>query len=155
MWIVRVARTRFYTFILLALLILMLSPLVILRTRNDIFPSVNIPAIAVARAAGIAGGEAASAPLRKIAELELPGPAGKRFDYLTIDEDDHYLLSAHLGAGLLHVIDLMIVPTIVVTTVLRITYLRTAAELTSPGVGTGCLTIRSKNAPAPIAVHLW
>src|SRR2546425_6182511 len=106
MWIVRVARTRPYTFILLALLILMLSPLVILRTRNDIFPSVNIPAIAVARAAGIAGGEAASAPLRKIAELELPGPAGKRFDYLTIDEDDNYLLSAHLGAGLLHAVDL-------------------------------------------------
>jgi len=106
MWIVRVARTRPYTFILLALLILMLSPLVILRPRNDIFPSVNIPAIAVARAAGIAGGEAASAPLRKIAELDLPGPAGKRFDYLTIDEDDNYLLSAHLGAGLLHVVDL-------------------------------------------------
>src|SRR5262249_26216362 len=38
--------------------------------------------------------------------FELPGPPGKRFDYLTIDEDDHYLLSAHLAAGLLHVIDL-------------------------------------------------
>jgi YVTN family beta-propeller protein len=44
--------------------------------------------------------------LRKIAEFELPGPPGKRFDYLTIDEDDDYLLSAHLAAGLLHVIDL-------------------------------------------------
>src|SRR5215470_9587967 len=44
--------------------------------------------------------------LRQIAAFELPGPPGKRFDYLTIDEDDHYLLSAHLGAGLLHVIDL-------------------------------------------------
>ena len=107
------------------------------------------------KAASIASAQTASAPLRKIAEFELPGPPGKRFDYLTIDEDDNYLLSALLGAGLLHVIDLMIVPTIVVTTVLRITYLRTAAELTSPGVGTGCLTIRSKNAPAPIAVHLW
>jgi len=31
--------------------------------------------------------------------LDLPGPGGKRFDYLTIDEDDHYLLSAHLAAG--------------------------------------------------------
>src|SRR2546425_182482 len=72
MWIVRVARTRPYTFILLALLILMLSPLVILRTRNDIFPSVNIPAIAVARAAGIAGGEAASAPLRMSVIKRLP-----------------------------------------------------------------------------------
>ena len=44
--------------------------------------------------------------LRQIAEFELPGPPGKRFDYLTIDQDDNYLLSAHLGAGLLHVIDL-------------------------------------------------
>jgi YVTN family beta-propeller protein len=44
--------------------------------------------------------------LRQIAEFELPGPSGKRFDYLTIDHDDNYLLSAHLGAGLLHVIDL-------------------------------------------------
>src|SRR5438445_2864344 len=44
--------------------------------------------------------------LRQIVEFELPGPPGKRFDYLTIDEDDNYLLSAHLGAGLLHVIDL-------------------------------------------------
>jgi len=44
--------------------------------------------------------------LRQIAEFDLPGPPGKRFDYLTIDDDDNYLLSAHLGAGLLHVIDL-------------------------------------------------
>jgi YVTN family beta-propeller protein len=58
------------------------------------------------QAAGAAGVAAAGAPLRKIAEFELPGPPGNRFDYLTIDEDDNYLLSAHLGAGLLHVIDL-------------------------------------------------
>jgi YVTN family beta-propeller protein len=49
---------------------------------------------------------AGSPALRQAAEFELPGPPGKRFDYLTIDEDDHYLLSAHLAAGLLHVIDL-------------------------------------------------
>jgi YVTN family beta-propeller protein len=56
-------------------------------------------------ARGIAAAETA-APLRKVAEFELPGPPGKRFDYLAIDEDDNYLLSAHLGAGLLHVINL-------------------------------------------------
>jgi DNA-binding beta-propeller fold protein YncE len=44
--------------------------------------------------------------LRQVAVIELPGPKGKRFDYLTIDEEDHYLLSAHLGAGILYVIDL-------------------------------------------------
>jgi len=39
--------------------------------------------------------------LKSISSFDLPGPAGKRFDYLTIDYDDHYLLSAHLAAGLL------------------------------------------------------
>jgi multidrug efflux pump subunit AcrB len=46
-WIVKVALTRPYTFIVLALLILIISPLVILRTPIDIFPNVNIPVIAV------------------------------------------------------------------------------------------------------------
>lgn len=35
--------------------------------------------------------------LKKIAVIDLPGPKGERFDYLTVDEDDHYLLSAHLA----------------------------------------------------------
>src|SRR6266853_3558993 len=44
--------------------------------------------------------------LKKITAFDLPGPGGKRFDYLTIDEDDHYLLSAHLAADQTYVIDL-------------------------------------------------
>jgi len=44
--------------------------------------------------------------LKKLVEFDLPGPPGKRFDYLTIDPDDHYLLSAHLAAGQMYVIDL-------------------------------------------------
>jgi len=48
MWIVRVALERPYTFIVLALLILILSPVVILRTPTDIFPNIDIPVIAVA-----------------------------------------------------------------------------------------------------------
>jgi YVTN family beta-propeller protein len=44
--------------------------------------------------------------LKKITAFDLPGPGGKRFDYLTIDTDDHYLLSAHLAAGQTYVIDL-------------------------------------------------
>jgi multidrug efflux pump subunit AcrB len=48
MWIVRIALDRPYTFIVLALLILILSPIVILGTPTDIFPSINIPVIAVA-----------------------------------------------------------------------------------------------------------
>jgi multidrug efflux pump subunit AcrB len=48
MWIVKVALERPYTFIVLALLILIASPVVILGTPTDIFPNINIPVIAVA-----------------------------------------------------------------------------------------------------------
>src|SRR6266446_5655661 len=51
-------------------------------------------------------GSVAGQTLKQIAAFELPGPPGKRFDYLTIDYDDHYLLSAHLAAGQTYVIDL-------------------------------------------------
>ncbi len=44
--------------------------------------------------------------LKKVTEFDLPGPPGKRFDYLTITPDDHYLLSAHLAAVQMYVIDL-------------------------------------------------
>jgi CzcA family heavy metal efflux pump len=48
MWIVKIALDRPYTFIVLALLIVILSPIVILRTPTDIFPNIDIPVIAVA-----------------------------------------------------------------------------------------------------------
>jgi len=46
MWIVRVALNRPYTFIVLALVILLVSPLVISRTPTDIFPNIDIPVLA-------------------------------------------------------------------------------------------------------------
>jgi CzcA family heavy metal efflux pump len=48
MWIVRVALNRPYTFIVLAILILIAAPVVILRTPTDIFPNINIPVVSVA-----------------------------------------------------------------------------------------------------------
>src|ERR1700723_3257300 len=45
MWIVRVALDRPYTFIVLALMILIMS--VVSRTPTDIFPNINIPVVAV------------------------------------------------------------------------------------------------------------
>jgi multidrug efflux pump subunit AcrB len=48
MWIIRTAINRPYTFIVLAVLILLVSPVAILRTPTDIFPNINIPVIAVA-----------------------------------------------------------------------------------------------------------
>ena len=44
MWIVSLALYRPYTFVVLAILILLLSPPV-LRTPTDIFPNIDIPAI--------------------------------------------------------------------------------------------------------------
>ena len=49
---------------------------------------------------------AAGQTLKEMAKFDLPGPAGKRFDYLTIDGDDGYLLSAHLAARQTYVIDM-------------------------------------------------
>jgi YVTN family beta-propeller protein len=51
-------------------------------------------------------GFAFAATLKSTTTINMRGPVGKRFDYLTIDYDDHYPLSAHLAAGLLYVIDL-------------------------------------------------
>ncbi|HJZ63404.1 MAG TPA: YncE family protein [Candidatus Acidoferrum sp.] len=50
--------------------------------------------------------KASGQTLKQVAKFDLPGPGGKRFDYLTIDEDDRYLISAHLAAGQTYVIDL-------------------------------------------------
>ena len=61
---------------------------------------------AILALAAKAQAQAPAPTLRKIAEFDLPGPPGKRFDYQTIDPDDHYLISAHLAAGQTYVIDL-------------------------------------------------
>jgi CzcA family heavy metal efflux pump len=47
MWIVKVALNRPYTFIVLAVLILIAAPVVILRTPTDIFPDINIPVVSI------------------------------------------------------------------------------------------------------------
>src|SRR5512140_3903204 len=47
MWIVRLALRRPYTFVVASLVLLLLTPLVLLRTPTDIFPSINIPVVSV------------------------------------------------------------------------------------------------------------
>ena len=47
MWIVALALRRPYTFVVMALVIILLVPIVILRTPVDIFPDINIPVISV------------------------------------------------------------------------------------------------------------
>jgi multidrug efflux pump subunit AcrB len=45
MWIVRLALRRPYTFVVAALVLLLLTPFVLLRTPTDIFPTINIPVV--------------------------------------------------------------------------------------------------------------
>src|SRR6202041_657761 len=47
MWIVALALRRPYTFVVMALLIIILTPITILRTPVDIFPDINIPLVSV------------------------------------------------------------------------------------------------------------
>jgi CzcA family heavy metal efflux pump len=47
-WIVRIALDRPYTFVVLALLILIVGPLAATRTPTDIFPNIGVPVIGVA-----------------------------------------------------------------------------------------------------------
>jgi len=47
MWIVRLALRRPYTFVVLAILILIMGALAIVRTPTDIFPNINIPVVSI------------------------------------------------------------------------------------------------------------
>src|SRR6266403_182079 len=47
MWIVRLALRRPYTFVVAALLLILMTPFVLTRTPTDIFPAINIPVVSV------------------------------------------------------------------------------------------------------------
>jgi len=51
-------------------------------------------------------GDTSGQTLRQVGVIDLPGPPGRRFDYLAIDYDDDYLFINHLAAGVLYVVDL-------------------------------------------------
>jgi YVTN family beta-propeller protein len=44
-------------------------------------------------------------PLRKLTTIELPGPKGKRFDYVTVDPDDHFVIVAHMNGDQTYFVD--------------------------------------------------
>jgi multidrug efflux pump subunit AcrB len=47
MWIVRLALNRPYTFVVLALLLFLIAPVMLLRTPVDIFPEIDIPVVSI------------------------------------------------------------------------------------------------------------
>ena|ERR1700678_3375205 len=63
MWIVRLALHRPYSFIVLALLTLLSSPAVTLRTPTDIFPHINLPLMSIAWANAVLNPEETEARL--------------------------------------------------------------------------------------------
>ena len=47
MWIVRVALSRPYTFVVLALVLFLFAPVMLMRTPVDIFPAINVPVVSI------------------------------------------------------------------------------------------------------------
>ena len=47
MWIVKLALRRPYTFVVAALLLVLITPFILLRTPTDIFPAINIPVVSI------------------------------------------------------------------------------------------------------------
>src|SRR5213082_100902 len=66
----------------------------------------RLVALAVLVLPSVFATEASGQTLKQVTKFDLPGPGGKRFDYLTIDADDRYLISAHLAADRTYVIEL-------------------------------------------------
>ena len=79
MWIVRLALTRPYTFIVLAILILIAAPVVILRTPTDILPPLKVPVVVFASYRGMPAPEQTVTPVTQTmrAEIELSNPEAK------------------------------------------------------------------------------
>lgn len=81
--LVRIALSRLYTFVVLALLILLVGPLAAWRTPTDIFPYINIPVIRADPAASAVGqGPDRGQPRRPRDELaaHTPGDRGRLGD---------------------------------------------------------------------------
>ena len=47
MWIIRLALSRPYTFVVAALLLLLVTPFVLIRTPTDVLPEINIPVVSI------------------------------------------------------------------------------------------------------------
>ena len=94
MWIVRLALNRPYTFVVVALMILLVSPVVILRTPTDIFPNINIPVVSIIW--GYSGMSAAQMALRIVTPSE-------RGLTTTVNDIEHIESQSLSGMGVIKV----------------------------------------------------
>src|SRR3954468_1415472 len=94
MWIVRLALRRAYTFVVAALLVIILGVVTIFRTPTDIFPNVDIPVIAVVFQYG--GMSADDMETRMVTPFE-------RFMVTTVNDIDHIESQSMNGVGVMKV----------------------------------------------------
>jgi CzcA family heavy metal efflux pump len=92
--IVRIALERPYTFIVLALLILIIGPLAALRTPTDIFPNINIPVI------GVAWQYTGLPPSQMAGRITTPF---ERALTTTVNDIDHIEATSYTGFGIVKV----------------------------------------------------
>src|SRR5580765_1440807 len=94
MWIVRLALRRPYTFVVMALLILILGTLSVLGMPTDVFPNINIPVISVVY--NYAGMPAEDMETRILTQFE-------RFVITTVNDIDHIESQALTGVGVVKI----------------------------------------------------
>ena len=94
MWIVRLALRRPYTFVVAALVLLLLAPLVLLRMPTDIFPAINIPVVS---AVWLYGGLSAKEMEQRIVYLH------ERQIAATVNDIEHLESTSYNGAAVIKV----------------------------------------------------
>src|SRR6185295_10081839 len=93
-WLVKVALDRPYTFIVMALMILIFGPLAAIRTPTDIFPNIGIPVVGVAFTYnGLSPDEMAS---RLLSNYE-------RFLSTTVNDVEHVESTSMTGLGIVKI----------------------------------------------------
>jgi len=94
MWIVRLALRRPYTFVVMALVLLLLTPFVLLRMPTDIFPPINIPVVS---AVWTYNGLSAQEIEQRILYVH------ERMITVVVDNIEHVESTAYKGAGVIKV----------------------------------------------------
>src|SRR5215469_6761003 len=92
--LVRIALSRPYTFVVLALLLLLLGPLAALRTPTDIFPDIRIPVI------GVVWGYTGLSPDQMAGRITTPF---QRALTTTVNDIEHIVANSYNGVGIIKI----------------------------------------------------
>jgi len=142
MWIVALALRRPYTFVVMALVLLLLTPLVIYRMPVDVLPDINIPVISVVwRYDGLSPEEMANRIVT----------GSERFLTITVNDIEHIESQSVNGTG---VIKIFFHPTANIQTALSQTTATLQTALRSMPVGTTAPLIITYSASSTPIVQL-